>query len=1084
MSKQETLFYNGDNYQEWEFATRHHLNAKKLGSTLKTEKPVASKAEELKEWLAIDEQAMGKIVERVLPKFYEHLREASTAQEMITTVKNITASDEANLLFRTQTMFRGLKMKEGGDVVNHIAKLEEYRRILGKLVSEPDMINQVMRSLPKSWENVLPAIRAQTSLMTNYRDFKGKTISEYEMRADSNETEPSRGVARQAKQSTTRFKGECNNCRKPGHKKTHCWAKGGDKEGQGPRQRERKNDEKKANQVNQSRSYVLTAAKSKAGDGDWILDSGASNHMTGDKGIIKDLKNKDDLGKVMVASGDHMKGASVSFDKRGASVSVNKKIILHANDIREGLYTLQENKAGLTTMIIRETTMREAHCFMEHLNAKDLGKLEEQANGISIKDEELGDCSVCMESKTTRSVGKEKSARVEKPGEELNVDLTFVNRTPILMVSDTGSGCTFAKILGRKSDACQGILDIIKLIETQYNHKLKTIVSDGGGEFINSKFTKWTLLADSKMDKEKYWIYAFEMAVYIRNRCPTRATTGNKTPIEALTGKKPNLKYMRRFGEKCVAYVNGHKRRKLDTKSVKCRVLGIKEKGYLLVETDKLLSDSEGEEEEPQRGRSRQQRQQTPEPEERNSEEEEARSPSPICILQRLSQLPPNEQSSRSKTAVPDQTQHVLEPRDKVAARDINSAVDQSNIIDGRRRQATYAFSTTTEDPKSIGEALQRDDAPKWKDAILYELNSLVENGTWEVIDLKKEPTENIADTKWAHKWKQDAAGVFEKYELQLVVRGFTQVEGVDYDETFVPLVRSTTIKALISVALAKEYRITQMDVVTAYLNSKMDYNVVIRIPDGYELLDPQIDRKRHALRLLKCLYDLKGGRASFQQSSYLESIGQRYQLENTKYRTPLEAGIRLPEEAVESTMGQYRSLLGAVMYASVSTRPDVAYATAYLGRFASKATEAHWTALRRLTGYLVNTSKLELRYTAGKANLIEVWVNASRLSEGAYGVSSHAMFVGGNLVSWWSRKQKTVALLSMEAEVNALVDVVKEVMWLRELLTDLGVSGIKTVIHEDNQAAIASSRNAIVNDRTRHMLGKTTFICEAATSS
>ncbi|KAJ3380578.1 hypothetical protein HDU80_002063 [Chytriomyces hyalinus] len=119
MSKQETLFYNGDNYQEWEFAISHHLNAKKLGSRLKTEKPVASKADELKE-------CHGQDRGKGLPKFYEHLREASTAQEMITAVKNIMASDEANLLFRTQLMFRGLQMKEGGDVVNHIAKLEEY----------------------------------------------------------------------------------------------------------------------------------------------------------------------------------------------------------------------------------------------------------------------------------------------------------------------------------------------------------------------------------------------------------------------------------------------------------------------------------------------------------------------------------------------------------------------------------------------------------------------------------------------------------------------------------------------------------------------------------------------------------------------------------------------------------------------------------------------------------------------------------------------------------------------------------------------------------------------------------------------
>ncbi|TPX48713.1 DNA-directed DNA polymerase [Chytriomyces confervae] len=544
-------------------------------------------------------------------------------------------------------------------------------------------------------------------------------------------------------------------------------------------------------------------------------------------------------------------------------------------------------------------------------------------------------------------------------------------------------------------------------------------------------------------------------------------------------------------------------------------------------------------------------------------EEEEPRSPSPINILRQLSQS----QARGSKTAVPDQTQHVLEPRDKVAAKDISSAVDQSNIIEGNRRQrATYALSAVTEDPKSIAEALERDNTAKWKDAILDNLKLLVENGTWEVIDLRKEPTENIDDSKWVHKRKQDTAGVFEKYKSRLVVWGFTQVEGVDYDKTFAPVVRSTTIKVLISIMLAKDYRITQMDVVTTYLNSKMDFNVVIQVPDSYELLDPEIDWKKHELRLLKGLYgtkqggylwneefkgtlvsigfkqsvsdpglfriqknrsellitlyvdniliatdkedlrkwvegqlatkykvkfmgeihtllrsviNVKGSCASFQRSSYLVSIRQQYGLENTKHQTPMEAGIKLLEETAELVMEQYRSLLGAVTYASVSTRPDVAYATAYLGRFASKATEPHWTALKHLAGYLVNTKRLELRYAAGKANLIEAWVDASHLSKGAYRVSRHAVFVRGNLVSWRSHKQRTVALSSMEAEVNALVDVVKEVMCLKELLTNLGVSSIKTIVYRDNQVAIASSKHAIVNDQTRHMLGKTTFVRE-----
>ncbi|TPX65810.1 DNA-directed DNA polymerase [Chytriomyces confervae] len=164
------------------------------------------------------------------------------------------------------------------------------------------------------------------------------------------------------------------------------------------------------------------------------------------------------------------------------------------------------------------------------------------------------------------------------------------------------------------------------------------------------------------------------------------------------------------------------------------------------------------------------------------------------------------------------------EPVDKLAQKDINSSVDQSNIIQGRRRRAAYTFTATLEDLRTTVEALPRDNAPK------------------------QELSANVANTKWVHKKKQDAAGVFEKYKSRLVVQGFTQVEGIDYNETFALVVRTTTIKVIISIALAKGYIITQMDVMSACLNSKMDHNLIICILAGYELLDPDIDHKDQAL--------------------------------------------------------------------------------------------------------------------------------------------------------------------------------------------------------------------------------------------
>ncbi|TPX73217.1 hypothetical protein CcCBS67573_g05520 [Chytriomyces confervae] len=642
MSKVNIVIFDGTNFHDWETALLYFLQGKGLASTLTEDPPTDTT--ELKEWKKIDNLALGKIGERVALVFHEQLRGKKTAKDLLEAVRALAEASLVNLAVRAHRAFTNTKYLDGDSFEKFVSDMERYRRQLkgDSEVKDSEMIVQMMSNLPASWDTFLQGLRSRTDVMSNYTKFKAEIHAEHQWRGDNNnEKKPtgSRGVAMQAKQSTPKFKGKCNNCGKSGHKKSDCWGKGSDKEGQGPKQKDKKNNEKKANQVNQSRNYVLTAAKIKSAEGDWILDSGASNHMTGDKHIIKGLTHKDDLGKVTVASGDQFeitgtgsvelkgeegivtitgvlyvpdlsvnllsisalstKGAIVNFDEKGASVSINEEVILRATDIREGLYTLKNNNAGLTTTATtnREITMKEAHRFMGHLNAGD------------------------------------------------------------------------------------------------YNEDLQ--------------------------------------------------------------------------------------------------------------------------------------------------------------------------------------------------------------------------------------------------------------------------------------KWVEDQ--------------------------------------------LATKYEVKFMGEIHTLLGS------VINVKDS-------------------C--------ASFQQSSYLESIGQQYGLENTKHRTPIEAGIKLPEEAA----GRSWNSTGACWVQS---------------------------SLKRLVGYLVNMRGLELRYTAGKANLIEAWVDASHLSEGAYGVSGHAVFVGGNLVSWRSRKQRTVALSSMEAEVNALVDVVKEVMWLKELLTDLGVSGIKTVVYEDNQAAIASSKHAIVNDRTRHILGKTTFMRE-----
>ncbi|KAJ3401835.1 hypothetical protein HDU80_005676 [Chytriomyces hyalinus] len=188
MTKQDTLLFDSDNYQEWELATCFHLKSKKIGDTLLTTQPEESDMEGRKQWLEMDNQAMGKIVERVLPKYYEHLREATIASKMMDTVKHILASNNANLKFRMCTLFRNLRMEEDRNLVDHVAELEKHRRILTKeLIMDQDMVSQVMQSLPKSWETFLQTIRAQKELHEKYMEFKGLLVAEYEYRCMDNQ---------------------------------------------------------------------------------------------------------------------------------------------------------------------------------------------------------------------------------------------------------------------------------------------------------------------------------------------------------------------------------------------------------------------------------------------------------------------------------------------------------------------------------------------------------------------------------------------------------------------------------------------------------------------------------------------------------------------------------------------------------------------------------------------------------------------------------------------------------------------------------------------------------------------------------
>ena len=116
-------------------------------------------------------------------------------------------------------------------------------------------------------------------------------------------------------------------------------------------------------------------------------------------------------------------------------------------------------------------------------------------------------------------------------------------------------------------------------------------------------------------------------------------------------------------------------------------------------------------------------------------------------------------------------------------------------------------------------------------------------------------PDRKLISSKWVFKKKYLTSGLIDKYKARLVARGFTQREGVDYEETFSPTLRYESLRLLLSLAAVYGLRLWLLDVITAYLNGDLDKEIFMSIPEGI----PKTEQNRgKCLRLLKGLYGLK----------------------------------------------------------------------------------------------------------------------------------------------------------------------------------------------------------------------------------
>ncbi|KAK1697306.1 hypothetical protein QYE76_014003 [Lolium multiflorum] len=232
----------------------------------------------------------------------------------------------------------------------------------------------------------------------------------------------------------------------------------------------------------------------------------------------------------------------------------------------------------------------------------------------------------------------------------------------------------------------------------------------------------------------------------------------------------------------------------------------------------------------------------------------------------------PNDQVDQVTPPRPRKTKEEIEAR-RLARRDrileIRGHTHDKVLGDVRAKVSTrrqlanfsnhHAYISVVE-PKKVFEALEDSD---WVDAMHEELNNFKRNKVWTLVEKPKE-CRNVIGTKWIFKNKQDEFGNIVRNKARLVAQGFSQVEGIDFGETYAPVARLESIRILLAYASHHNFKLQQMDVKSAFLNGPLHEEVYVKQPPGFE----DLNFPNHVYKLDKALYGLKQApRAWFEMS-------------------------------------------------------------------------------------------------------------------------------------------------------------------------------------------------------------------------